>query len=186
MAMDCLTIEAPPYDGGEVSLSPDRGGAKLRVFVVHTTPEGTIAALRAAAKLSRDLDARIVLLAAEAVPVHFSMAQPHVPLRFLERRLYGFIREAGIVDEEFSVLAALCRHRKLCLRAMLPPHSLVVIGTDPHWWHPYDRRIAEWLRTEQHQHVIAVRPEHRTAASAKMDQGRLATYLRSLQLEVID
>jgi hypothetical protein len=185
MAAD-VTIKTPSCAGGGLSHLADRSDSKLRVFVVHTTPEGTIRALRTAAKFSRDLDAEIVLLAAEAVPIHFSMERPHVPLRFLERRLYGFIREAGIVDEEFFVHGALCRQQKLCLRALLPPDSLVVIGTDPHWWHAHDRRLAEWLRSAQHHDVIRVTAEPRAAATPGLDRGRLAAYLRSLQLEQVE
>jgi hypothetical protein len=86
------------------------------------------------------------------VPIHSSLERPHVPVWFLERRLYALASEAGIVDEEFTIRALLCRSRRMCLMATLEPHSL--IGADMHWRRARDRRLAEWLHAQQHQAIV--------------------------------
>jgi len=108
--------------------------------------------------------------------------RPHVPVWFLERRLYEWAHEAGIVDEDFSIRACLCRSRKLALIDALAPHSLIVVGADTRWWKPRDRMLARSLRHEGHQ-VIVVPADPRKRPDPKQDRGRLAQYIRALEFE---
>jgi hypothetical protein len=176
------TIEITLGDSGAGADLAHSYDSQLRVIVVRTTQEGTVAALRAAGKLSRNLCARIELLAPEVVPMHFSLHRPHVPVWFLERRLYEWVHEAGIADEDFSIRTCLCRSRKLALIDALMPHSLVVIGADARWWNPRDRMLVRWLRNDGHQ-VIEVPADPRKRPDPKQDRGRLAQYIRVLEFE---
>jgi hypothetical protein len=176
------TIEITLGDGGANSEISHGHDSQLRVIVVRTTREGTVAALRAAGKLSKNLGARIELLAPEVVPIHVSLHRPHVPVWFLERRLYECVREAGIADEDFSIRACLCRSRRLALIDALAPHSLIVVGADMRWWNPSDRMLIRWLRHDGHQ-VIVVPSDPRRRPDPNQDRGRLAQYIRVLEFE---
>jgi hypothetical protein len=182
MGTPLAEFEISLYDGGASQDAMAAGDSHLRVCVVHTTPEGTHAALRSAARLAKDLSAQIVLLAAEAVPFHFSMERPHVPARFLERRLLALSSEAEMGDAELTIKVSLCRNRRTALATMLAPRSLVTIGADMHWWHRHDRAMAKWLRERGH-HVIIVSADAKKRTDPKQDRGRMAQYLRSLTFE---
>ena len=154
--------------------------SRLHVIVVQTSEEGTVAALAAAAHLAKNLCAQIMLVAAEAVPIHFSLERPHVSADFLKRRLYRLICDAGIGDEEVTVQVLLRRSRKRALVDLLVPRSLLVIGGVSHWW-KQECRMARWLKQRGH-HVIFV-----NAADAKhwhpdLDRGRQAAFFRTLEL----
>jgi hypothetical protein len=176
------TIEIALGDGGASADISTGSDSQLRLIVVRTTREGTVAALRAAGTLCRNLGARFELLAPEVVPIHFSLHRPHVPVWFLERRLHEWVREAGIADQDFSIQACLCRSRKLALIDALAPHSLIVVGADTRWWNPRDRMLVRWLRHDGHQ-VIVVPADPRKRPDPKQDRGRLATYIRALEFE---
>lgn len=68
---------------GGVGCASNSGSLNLRVTVVHTTAEATIAALRTAARLAAGLGAELVLLSAEEVPLQFALAEIPVPVELL-------------------------------------------------------------------------------------------------------
>ena len=74
---------------GAIRSDPNLHRLPLRVTVVHTTTEGTIAALRTAADLAKGLGAEVVLLSAEEVPPQFPLDKLPVPVDLLERRLHN-------------------------------------------------------------------------------------------------
>jgi hypothetical protein len=157
----------------------DRLDNRLNVTVIFTTPEGTVAALKSAADLSTQLGARLTLLVAEAVPIHFSLDRPHVSIDFLQRRSWALVYAAGIVDEEVKIQICLCRNRRLALKSMLAPHALVVIGGRPHWWRTAERKLQNFLRRLGHQ-VIWVESEKQSRPQA--ETAWQATFLRALEI----
>ena len=178
--MSKALIHTAGLDVGSGSCVPvdDDSDHRLRVAVVFTTPEGTVAALRAAAGLSKHLSAGITLFVAEAVPIHFSLDRPHVPIDFLERRSWDLIREAGIIDEEVNVEIRLCRNRMQTLRSMLARNSLVVIGGRNRWWRRTERRLGDSLqRLGHHTILVDACPSSRT-----IHPGRQAAFLRALEM----
>jgi hypothetical protein len=182
-------MRAPLVDdldtGGGTCFEP-ASSPRLNVNVIHTSEEGTVAALAAAARLAKDLCANIRLLAAEVVPFHFSLDRPHVPPEFMERRLYRLVCDAGISDEELTIQVSLCRSPKPALESLLVPHSLLVIGAGAHWWNRRERRMVRWLQQLGHR-VITVNAADGRRTRPQMDRGRQAAYYRSLDLfELID
>ena len=172
-----LAVSAP-YGGdaqGDVDAPSD---SHLRITVVTTTPQGTIAALKAAATLAKDLCGQIDVQVHEPVPIHFSLQRPHVSVDFLEERLLRMIREAAVPTEAIAIHVWLCRSRKLSLEDSLAPRSLVVMGVRLRWWNWHARSLARWLRARGH-HVVLV-PAGSKRPDPKVDRGRQATYLRSL------
>jgi hypothetical protein len=110
------------------------GGRQLRVNVIATTEKGTIAALRAAARLTTNLEAQIILIAVETVPWPCPLEKPPVPVAFLERMLCGLASNAGTGEQEVFIQLYLCRNPRESLRKVLRPESLVLIGGQSRWW----------------------------------------------------
>lgn len=157
----------------------DRSGDRLDVTVIFTTPEATVAALKTAADLSKQLDARITLLVVEPVPIHVPLDRPLVSIEFLKRRSCDLVCEAGIVDEEVKIQICLCRDRGHALKSLLARHSLVVIGGHMHWWRRTERKLKLFLRGLGH-HVILV--EATRQSWRKADPAWQADVLRALEV----
>lgn len=153
--------------------------ARLNVTVIHTSEEGTVAALIAAAHLAKNLCGHIRLLAAETVPIHFSLERPHVSADFLAHRLYRLSADAGLCGEEVSIQISLCRSSKRALAELLVPHSLLIIGGNLSWWKRRECRISRWLRQQGH-HVIFVNAADGNRPHLDVDRGRQAAFYRSL------
>lgn len=167
-----------PFDGdGQIDVD-STSDSRLRITVLHTTPEGTVAALEAAASLAKSLAGQIDVQVHEPVPIHFSLQRPHIPAAFLEQRLLATIREASVPTDEVSIHVWLCRNERQSLADTLAPQSLIVLGGKSRWWNWHDRGLARWLRAKGHQ-VVLVPAGKRKCADPKLDRGRLATYLRS-------
>jgi hypothetical protein len=144
-----------PADG---EIDDALGGAwhsRLRVFVVSTTPDGTLSALRAAADLARHLNSHISLVAPELVPMRLPLDKPAVSVEFLKRRYLDLVSAAEIQDEQIAIQIWLCRDRESSLEKVLPQRSLVVIGGSARWWNRREQRLAVFLRALGH-HVVFV------------------------------
>jgi hypothetical protein len=128
---------------------------KLRVTVIKTTNEGTIAALQAAANMAEQLRAQIVLLAIQIVPLRLPINRPPLSVKFLQQQLLNLVSESGVRDTEVIVQIALCRDRDEALKRFLPPHSLVVIGQGRRTWMRRERKLERFLRRLGHE-VISV------------------------------
>lgn len=138
------TVPRTPPDQGE---SPNR----LNVAVVFTSQHHTIAALRKAGALANRLNARLVLLAPQEVPLPLPIESPPVLLEFSERRFAEIIKEAPV---EAIVQIYLCRNRLDTLLAVLKPHSLVVIGGQKRWWPTAEKSLARCLRRAGHEVIV--------------------------------
>jgi hypothetical protein len=123
----------------------------MRVVVITTTPKGTVAALRTAARLAADLGAQVTLISIESVPWEFPLQEPPVPVPSLKRKLYGLIYEAAILKEEVLIQLCLCRYPSESLRAILRPNSLVVLGGRNHWWSRRERDLKTFLMSNGHE-----------------------------------
>ena len=100
----------------------------LPVIVLHTTEEGTLAALKAAGTLARNLSVRVGLAVIEVVPFRLPLERPPVPVDFLKRQQCSLLSKAGIEAEEVRIQICLCRDRDYTLSRLLAPQSLVLVG----------------------------------------------------------
>lgn len=130
---------------------------EMRVIVITTTPKGTVAALRTAARLAADLGAQITLISIERVPWEFPLREPPVPVPSLKRKLYGLIYEAGILKQEVLIQLCLCRYPFDSLRAILRPNSLVVLGGRNHWWSRRERDLKTFLMSIGHEVFLCLK-----------------------------
>jgi hypothetical protein len=132
--------------------SPER----LLVNVIFTDPQTTVAALRTAGSLARDLGACIRILVAIPVPYILPLEKPPVPVGFTLRLLNDIICRLKLDTFEPSVHFYLCRDQTKTILRALSPNSLVVIGGLEHWWPTAEHRMAKSIQSGHHR-VIFVR-----------------------------
>jgi hypothetical protein len=130
-------------------------GCGLPITVVYTTQHGTLAALRAAAALARDLNARLGLIVTEVVPFRLPIDQPRVSVDFLRERQDALVSQAGLAGDEIRVQLCVCRDTKETLGRLLPTPSLVVLGGRRSWWPRSEVRLGTFLSRLGH-HVVFV------------------------------
>jgi hypothetical protein len=128
--------------------------AALVVHVIYTDPQGTLAALQAAEALASQLQARITLLAAHAVPYHLPLNSPPISIQFAKSRLIEIAQQGQL---HTSIEIYICRDRTFCLFQALTSKSVVILGARKRWWPSKDIRLAKRLRSAGHQ-VILIQP----------------------------
>jgi hypothetical protein len=128
-----------------------RAQSTLNIAVVFTTVNSTLAALKKAGLLASQLSARITLVVPQVVPYPLPLANPPVPRSFNERLLRVIAGQSSI---ETSVHLYLCRDSLDTVLAVLPPHSLVVVGTRARWWLSPEKRLARNLRRAGHEVIL--------------------------------
>jgi hypothetical protein len=124
---------------------------RLQLYVIFTNFEATRKALRAAHELARDLEARVVLLAAQVVPYPLPLESPPVSGQFTEHIMS---RLAAEQEEEIEARIYLSRDREETIRRELAADSLVLMGTGRRWWPNAERRLARLLRRDGHRVVL--------------------------------
>ena len=147
-----LTKPWPPSVGGEGTEGHQPG--RFEVNVIFTDPQATVAALKAAGSLARDLGACIRVRAAISVPYALPLDEPPVSLPFTERLLSNLVGRLEQDDFQPTIDLYLCRNQVETLLRVLKPNSLVVIGGQKHWWPTVERRMANALRSEGHRVVF--------------------------------
>jgi hypothetical protein len=133
----------------------------LPLYVVASSVEGTRRAIGAAAELSRGLDMRLVILAAQIVPFPLDLEHPAVSADFTRDELSELAFEQGT---DVAVKICLCRDRAETIRKSLPPGSLVLIGAPRRWWPNRERALARVLRRDGHR-VLLITPKKQTVKS---------------------
>lgn len=144
-----------PGEQAEVQIpSPECGTEKLDINVIFTECQTTRAALKTAAELSRDLGAKVRLLAPHHVPFSFPLDKPPVSLAFNEQRLMALAHELKGDLSEIQIHLLLCRDRVQAILRMLTPRSVIVIGGRKRWWPTAESRLAANLRSKGHQVLL--------------------------------
>ena len=124
-------------------------GAEFVVNVIFTTWHGTHAALRAASRWARCLDARIVLWSPQVVPRQFSVTAPPVSRAFTEQRLQSLVG-AYCENLEIVIRVCLCRDLELCVLNVLEPDSVVLVGGKKRWLRTQEQKLACLLQAFGH------------------------------------
>jgi len=130
------------------------GPKRLEVNVIFTDPQATVAALKTAGSLARDLGASIRVRAAITVPYALPLDKPPVSASFIEEFVSDLVCRLDLDVFEPSVCLYLCRDQIETLSQVLSPNSLVVIGGREHWWPTAERRVAKALRSKGHRVVF--------------------------------
>jgi hypothetical protein len=123
----------------------ERHGDRLRVSVIYTSIEGTLAALHTASGCAKGLCADIAIVVAEAVPFRYPVAAPPVRVSFFEKVCQALIEEARLERNRCDIEVHFCRDQVACLESTLRPKSLVVIGARKSWWRRRERGLERAL-----------------------------------------
>ncbi len=139
---------------GQAVVAPPGGppDGPLEVVVLHTTTEGTLQALKTAARIAQGLAAQIRLLVPQIVPYPLPLESPAISKDFTERRFRTVASEAAV---ETHIDIRLCRDRWALLESALKPRSLVVLSGRRSWWPTSESRLAKRLHQLGHQVVYA-------------------------------
>jgi hypothetical protein len=127
--------------------------ARLRIHVVFTSLEETRIALRRAEELAAGLNAEIALILTPIVPFPLPLEQPPTPVDFAQSQIHSLTATADTPIEAFVYL---CRDPLRLLASVLPPHALLIIGTNRNWAFGRSKRLARALQRNGH-HVITAR-----------------------------
>jgi hypothetical protein len=133
-------------------LEPAETTSKLNVFVIFTSVDATLQALKEAGNLAHQLNGRIMLVAPQVVPYPLPLTSPPVLLDWNERRLRVIANQSAV---ETIVRIYLCRDRWQALEQVLRPHSVVVVGGRKRWWPTCESRLARRLRHAGHEVIFA-------------------------------
>lgn len=138
-----------PVLGEPTSAGPPPGldyrPRKMRVTVVLTSIEGTIAALTAAAALSRNLAAEIVIHVFDVVYFRYPLERPPVFPAFFEKLCLALIEESNLDSYAINIEVHYCRDQLLSLKQTLKRRSLVVVGMEKSWWPKREKKLASDL-----------------------------------------
>lgn len=140
-------ITAPDFGGSDAGYAEHVASnfdPHLNLTIIHTTPEGTLAALKATSALARGLHARIRLLVAHVVPFRLPLETPMISTEFLRARGARLVEQSELDEGTVSIEICLCRQEKIALRDYLSAGCLVVMGGKPRWWRA-EQRLAKWL-----------------------------------------
>ena len=91
-------------------------------------------------------------MASQGVPYPLELAGSPVAIDWLEETLCELASKSA-VDTHVDII--LSRDTQRTLRRVLRPHSLVVIGSRRRWWRTKEQRLAERLRNDGHQVIVA-------------------------------
>jgi hypothetical protein len=169
--------DAEPYSGGPSPFVESDSG-RLRVVVVFTTIEGTLAALKSAAKFAQALNAEITLLVTQVVYFRYSMESPPVSADFLCRLCVALLEELKTEELELDGDAVhidihFCREQVPCLQFALKPRSVVVIGARKSWWRRPERKLEHALKRMGHDVLLVSGEENDYRARAESVVHRL-------------
>jgi len=141
-----------PADGRPQCPAIEEAESRLNISVVFTAVESTLAALKHAGDMAANLGARISLVVPQVVPYPVPLNRPPVLVEFSER---SFRVIAGQSRVETNVVVYLCRDRMETLKAVLKPHSLVIVGGRKRWWPTAEKRLAAKLRRVGHEVIFS-------------------------------
>ena len=123
----------------------------LDVAVVFTKVPATLMALKMAAELAHNLNARIRLLVPQVVPYPLPLEKPAVSQEYHRKRLQT-LASHGSIDTRIELW--LCRDRFDALSQALEPDALVVMGVYPSWWPTPDKALVRKLRRKGHEVIL--------------------------------
>jgi hypothetical protein len=139
--------------------SPSQYIRTSEVYVVFTSIEATLAAVRVGSQLAEALAAPLTLVHFRAVPYGIALDQPTgespaETVAFMDR-----LKSHGL---EVRLRVFLCRSPRRAIRLALRGHSLVLLGGRRSWW---PGRATRWRRAlEAAGHFVLFVDEGRCAA----------------------
>jgi hypothetical protein len=140
-------IQTKPTSGFLVETAPPA----FAVTVLYTSVPATLAALRRAALLARDLGATIRILNVRTVPYPLPLDKPPVDREVVARNI------STLADgQPIPTRIEICFGRDMVesLLQSLRPNSIVLVGSKTKWWPAKERRLAKQLARHGHQIIL--------------------------------
>jgi hypothetical protein len=120
------------------------------VYVLFTSPDETLRAVRVARRLARAKASGVTL-------VHFRPIDFGAPLEepggLSPVQTEDFKERLGADDSDTRIRVCLCRDARQAIPSIIPAHSLVVIGGHRRWW---PTRSDRWRRTLEDRGYVVV------------------------------
>jgi hypothetical protein len=124
------------------SLSPAPTGPGWgNVYVIFTTADETVGAIRVARTLARPMESGVTVV--HFRPIDFGMPLEE-PSGLSPVQTEEFKARLEAVAPDTRVRVCVCRDARQAIPSVLPPHSLIVIGGRHGWW---PTRSDRWRRT---------------------------------------
>ncbi len=123
---------------------------QLNIWVVFTSVESTLKALREAGALADRLGGRITVLVPQVVPYPLPLESPPILLDWTEKR---FQLVCSMSPVETTVRIYLCRDR-LDIAESISSASIVVVGSRKKLWPTFESRLVRKLRRSGHQVLL--------------------------------
>jgi hypothetical protein len=130
--------------------SPERGSPAIRttdVYVVFTSIDETLAAVRIAGDLAKALGVPLTLIFFRAVPYALHVDEPSGVSPVETDEFLNQVRSMGL---DVRVRVYLCRDEKSAIPSAFRRHSLIVIGGRRRWWPARSERVCRELEAAGH------------------------------------
>jgi hypothetical protein len=111
------------------------------VYVLFTSPDETLRAVRGARRLARPMGSGVTVV--HFRPIDFGMPLEE-PAGLSPVQTEDFKARLEAEDPDTRVRVCVCRNARQAIPSVLPAHSLIVIGGRHRWW---PTRSDRWRRT---------------------------------------
>jgi hypothetical protein len=137
-----------------IGAADDNDGGRPAISVIYTNIEGTLAALDAAVRLSRGLEAQIVLIVAEEIAPCYSLDHPPAATAFFHNVCKAILAELQLDENAIRLEIHFCRRQIKCFETVLRPRSIVMLGTGHHFWRRREKKLAHTLNALGHDALL--------------------------------
>jgi hypothetical protein len=133
------------------------------VYVVFTSIEATMAALRVGHTLAEAMGVPLTVIHLRMVPYPLAVDAPTGISPLETETFLARIRREGI---DLRVRVYLCRNYQQTIPLAFKPHSLIVMAAQPRWWPTRLERYRRALETAGHAVVFIAPDAHKEACRA--------------------
>jgi hypothetical protein len=136
------------------------------VYVVFTTVDETLAAVRVAAEFAKALDVPLTVVHFRTVPYAAPIEMPG-GISAIETE--GFVERLWAEGLDVRLRVYLCRDERQAIPFVFKAHSLIMAGGHRrHWWPTRSRRLHRVLEAAGHFVVFVDAPEYRVGRMREM------------------
>ena len=160
-----ISLESAPARnaGGPLFAHGDQTIRTDAVYVVHTSIDDTLAAVRVASDFAKPLGAPVTLIYFRTVPYVVPLDAPSgkSPVE-----TDAFIARLGAEDLDIRVRVCLCRDERQAIPLAFTPHSLIVVAGRRSWWPTESERWRRTLEAAGHFVVFVDKSERKERSHA--------------------
>jgi hypothetical protein len=162
-----IKLESAPTErpGGPLLELSDRTIRTDAVYVIYTSIDDTLAAVRVAGDFAKALDVPVTLIHFRTVPYALPLDAPCGISPVETEAFIGRLPAEGL---DLRVRVCLCRDRRQAIPLAFTDHSLIVIAGQRSWWPTESTRWRRMLETTGHFVVFVDRSDHSVAARARL------------------